>query len=68
MGSSSVRGRLGLVDLVEDTTVAEVLRLRLLPAAEQRIVDRDQFKFGKVCESPPDRPLSGWTDDSGSWR
>ena len=33
-----------LVDLVEDAAVAEVLRLRLGPAAEQRIVDRDQLQ------------------------
>src|SRR4051812_40031957 len=43
-------GGFRLVDLVEDATVVEVLRLRLSPSAEQRIVDRDELDVREARE------------------
>jgi len=43
-------GRFRLVDLVEDPTLVEVLRLRLRPPAEQRIVDRDELHVDEARE------------------
>src|ERR1700704_4139967 len=46
---NSVR-RLRLVDLVEDAAFAEMLRLRLRPAAEQRVVDQHVLHIGEARE------------------
>ena len=65
-GHASVTGR--LVDLVEDAAVVEVLRLHLGPAAEERIVDRDELHLGEALQVLRiDRPRA-WPGDSSSWR
>jgi hypothetical protein len=43
-------GRLRLIDLVEDAPLVEVLRLRLCPPAEQRVVNRDELQVGEADE------------------
>ena len=43
-------GRFRLIDLVEDATVVEVLRLCLGPPAEQRIVDGDELHVDEARE------------------
>src|SRR5262245_21522636 len=46
----SLVGRFRLIDLVEDTAVVEVLRLRLGPSAEEGIVDRDELHVAAAGE------------------
>ena len=64
---SSPSVRSACVDLVEDAAVAEVLRLRLVPAAEN-VVDRDQLRASGSVPGPSDRPLRARTAGSSAWR
>ena len=54
-----------LVYLVEQPSIAEKLRLRLLPTAE--LLDRDQFNFGKI-QPRASRTRLDRSAGSGSWR